>query len=57
LQNWTEQIFKIDPGDIIAKLGSKDILNCDNFFLQTWGGEILEIPLGDFIAILNLADI
>ena len=46
LQNWADQIFEIVPGVIIAKLGRRDILNCDKFFLQNPEEEILEIAVG-----------
>ena len=50
MQNWREQIFEIAPGRISSKLGRREILNDDIFFLQNWGEEVPEIALGVFIA-------
>jgi len=34
LENWKRQIFEVARGAITAKLGRRDILNCDRFFLS-----------------------
>jgi len=50
LENWKRQIFEVARGVITAKMGRRDILNCDRFFyLQNWGDELSEIALGGFI--------